>query len=164
MIYRKTMLLAVGALLLASLPAADAQSSANYRIARSVLSSGGGRSTSTGYDLSGTLGQPSPVDVSESGSYSLGSGFWGATVRLFSVAIESISYGVSEGVRITWFSIADATYTIHFTDSLVAAWTELSTLTGSGGIMQWLDDGSETGTSPTASGILSRFYRLSAEP
>jgi hypothetical protein len=143
---------------------AEGQNSAGYEFTRSVMSGGGTTSTSVSYFLTGTLGQPSPVNVSESENYNLGSGFWGATVKLFTVAIESISYSMAEGVRITWHSIANATYAIYFTDSLTAAWKKaLSTLTGTGGLMEWLDDGTETGTPPTASSILRRFYRLSGE-
>jgi hypothetical protein len=43
----------------------------------------------------------------------------------------------------------------------MAAWNALSTLTGTGSLMEWLDDGSKTGTPPTGTGILKRFYRLS---
>jgi len=145
---------------------AFAQSSASYEITKSVMSGGGGRSTSASYEMTGTLGQPSPVDVSDSTSYSLGSGFWGATVRVFTVAIESISYSILEGARITWQSIAGATYTIEYADalSLSTIWKALSPLTGTGGLMQWLDDGSETGTTPTAAGVLRRFYRLGGQP
>ncbi|NQT84950.1 hypothetical protein HQ563_18190, partial [bacterium] len=67
--------------------------------------------------------------------------------------------------RITWHSIAEATYTIEFTDKRTAGWTAIATpLTGTGGLMEWLDDGTETGTSPTASGVLKRFYRLGGQP
>lgn len=78
--------------------------------------------------------------------------------------IESISYSAAEGVRITWHSIADAIYIVHFTDSLTATWNALSTFTGTGGPMEWVDRGAETGTPPTAPGILKRFYRLSGQP
>ena len=78
--------------------------------------------------------------------------------------IESISYSAAEGVRITWHSIPDARYTIHFTDSLTGAWNALLTLAGSGDLMEWLDDGSQTGMHPAAAGILKRFYRLSGQP
>jgi hypothetical protein len=47
---------------------------------------------------------------------------------------------------------------------LRAPWTELSTLTGTGSLMEWLDDGTETGTPPTAGSVLQRFYRLSGQP
>ncbi len=149
---------------LAAMRHAAGQNSASYEITRSVMSGGGTTSTSASYSVTGTFGQPSPVEVSESPSFSVGSGFWGATVRLFTVAIETISYSIAEGVRITWQSIADATYTIYYTDalSLSTVWNDLSPLTGAGGLMEWLDDGSETGTHP--SGLLKRFYRLRGQP
>jgi len=164
MISRNLICLTLGLTLSLWLTDAHSQSSASYEITKSVMSTGGGRSTSASYSLTGTCGQPSPVHVSESESYNLGSGFWGATVKLFTVAIQSITYNIAEGARIAWHSIADATYTIEFTDSLRAAWPELSTLAGTGGLMEWLDDGTETGISPTASGVLKRFYRLRGEP
>ncbi|NQT83836.1 hypothetical protein HQ563_12475 [bacterium] len=143
---------------------AVAQSSASYELTRSVMSGGGASSTSASYSVTGTFAQPSPVEVSESPSFSVGSGFWGATVKLFSVAIQSISYTISEGARVTWHSLAGASYTVYFTNDLMAAWTALSTYTGTGSLMEWLDDGSETGTPPTAAGILKRFYRLRGQP
>ncbi|NQT84939.1 hypothetical protein HQ563_18135 [bacterium] len=163
-ILRSSPILAAAALLLAWGCKASAQTSASYQITRSVISNGGGRCASASYDLTGTLGQPSPTEASESESYNLGSGFWGGMVRLFSVAIESISYSLAEGVRITWQSIADVTYTIYYTDALNLStiWNDLSPVTGTGGLMEWLDDGSETGTHP--SDLLKRFYRLGGEP
>ena len=140
------------------------QTSASYELTKSVMSGGGTTSTSASYSLTGTFAQPSPVDVSESPSFSLGSGFWGATVQLFTVAIENISYNVAEGARITWHTVAGASYTIQFTDDLMTVWTALSTFTGTGSLMEWLDDGTETGTPPTAAGILKRFYRLRGQP
>jgi hypothetical protein len=83
---------------------------------------------------------------------------------MFAVAIESISCGIAEGVRLTWHGIADQTYVVYFTDSLTTAWNAASTLAGTGGLVEWLDDGTATGTSPMASGVLNRFYRLSGQP
>ena len=156
--------LAVATALLGCTGYAAAQSSANYDITRSVVSGGGTTSTSASYELTGTLGQPSPVEVSDSTTYNLGSGFWGATVRLFSVAIESISYSIAEGVRVAWQSIAGASYTVYFTDNLMDVWTALLSFTGTGSLMQWLDDGGETGSPPTAASVLKRFYRLLGQP
>jgi hypothetical protein len=149
---------------LAAIGNVEAQSSASYELTRSVMSGGGTISTSASYDLTGTFGQPSPVDVSDSTTYNLGSGFWGATVRMFTVAIESISHSIAEGVRLTWHSIAGASYTVYFADDLMDVWNGLSTFTGTGSLMEWLDDGGETGTPPTAANILRRFYRLSGQP
>ena len=140
------------------------QSSASYEITKSVMSGGGTTSSSASYELTGTFGQPSPVEVSDSASYSLGSGFWGATVKLFTVAIESVTYTIAEGVWVAWHSVAGASYTIYFTHDLMTAWTALSTFTGTGSLMEWLDDGAETGTPPTAASILRRFYRLGGQP
>jgi len=118
------------------------------------------------YDLTGTLGQPSPVGVSKSASYILASGFWGGTGRMLTVAIEGISYGVAEGVRITWQSVAGATYTIYYTDalSLSTVWNSATTTTGTGGLMQWLDNGAKTGTHPGHPSVEKRFYRLRGQP
>ena len=82
----------------------------------------------------------------------------------FSAAIETISYGSAKGVQITWRSISGIDYTVYFTDSLRPAWEVLSTISGSGKLIEWLDDGTETGTSPTSAGVLKRFYRLSRQP
>ena len=161
---RNMLLTAVLVVCLVTMANAAGQSSASYEITKSVMSGGGTTSTSASYELTGTLGQPSPVEVSESPSYNLGSGFWGATVKLFTVAIESISYGIAEGVWVAWQSIAGASYTLYFTDDLMTAWTALSTFTGTGSLMEWLDDGSETGTAPTAASVLKRFYRLRGQP
>jgi len=162
---RNLTVLAAAAALLGCTGYAAAQSSASYQISKSVMSGGGGRSSSASYEMTGTLGQPSPVDVSDSTSYSLGSGFWGGMVRTFTVAIESISYSIAEGVRIAWQSVAGATYTIEYADglSLSTIWKTLSALAGTGGLMQWLDDGTQTGTPPTAASVLKRFYRLSGQ-
>jgi hypothetical protein len=163
-VLRTVIVLAVVTGLLGFTGYAAAQSSASYELTRSVMSGGGTTSTSASYELTGTLGQPSPVDVSDSTSYNLGSGFWGATVRLFSVAIESISYSIAEGARITWESFAGANYTIQFTENLTAAWQSLSQLVGTGGLMEWLDDGTETGSHPGLASVLKRFYRLVGQP
>ena len=71
------------AMLLALVPvtvSAD-MSSANYRITTTVMSSGGGTMASANYQLTGTLGQPSPlVDdplfPPSSLSYEMLTGFW----------------------------------------------------------------------------------------
>jgi len=163
-LFRSLAVVASATLVLGWTGYAAPQSSASYEIIRSVMSGGGIRSTSASYELTGTFGQPSPVDVSDSTSYNLGSGFWGATVRLFTVAVESISYTIAEGARITWQSFAGASYTVYFTDDLMDVWTALSSFAGTGSLMEWLDDGGETGTPPTAASVLRRFYRLSRQP
>jgi hypothetical protein len=166
-ILRSIPALAVAALVLAWVGNAHGQSSANHQITRSVMSGGGGRSSSASYSLTGTFGQPSPVEASESGSYNLGSGFWGATVRLFTVAIEDISYSIAEGVRISWRSVMDATYTVEYADALSFStlWNAVSQqVVGTGSLMEWFDDGTETGSHPGEEGVLKRFYRLMGQP
>jgi hypothetical protein len=154
----------VGAIVLTWTSNASAQSSPSYEITRFVISGGGTTSTSASYSLTGTFGQPSPVEVSDSASFNLGSGFWGATVKIFTAAIESISYSIAEGVWVAWQSMAGASYTICFTNDLMDVWTALSSFTGTGSLIEWLDDGSETSTPPIAAGVLKRFYRLRGEP
>lgn len=52
-------------------------SSANYRLARSVMSMGGGTKTSSSYVLRGTSGQPFATGLRTSSNYRLNSGYWG---------------------------------------------------------------------------------------
>jgi hypothetical protein len=159
-ITRNVFVTVILALCLAAAGSALAQSSASYEITKSAMSGGGTTSTSASYELTGTLGQPSPVDVSDSASYSLGSGFWGATVRMFTVAIESISFSIAEGVSVAWQSIAGVSYTVYFTDDLMDVWLALSSFTGTGSLMEWLDDGGETGSNPNDTRIGKRYYRI----
>jgi len=151
---------AMATLLLGWLSEAEGQP---YEIPRYVIAGGGGHSASGSYALHGTIGQPW-VDFSASAGYGVGSGFWGGFAGLFTVAIESISYSVAQGVRITWQSVAGATYTVYYTESLPAVWQALQTLAGTGGLMDWFDNGSLTGKHPGSPGVLRRFYRLRGEP
>jgi hypothetical protein len=64
-----------GGLPLFSNPASCEMTSANYRIIVSVISSGGGASVSSSYNLFSTLGQPSPTGLSNSTHYSNYGGF-----------------------------------------------------------------------------------------
>jgi hypothetical protein len=79
---RMIFLLAVlGALILAG--GVLAQSSASFRLERTVIAGGGGRSTSASYQLEGTLGQSiASPPASFSGSYGLWSGFWPGLYRI----------------------------------------------------------------------------------
>ena len=63
-------------------------------------------------------------------------------------------------------SVAVATYILYYTDALSvsAVWNTLSTLTGAGGVVEWLDDATETGAPSAASGTLKRFCRLTGQP
>jgi hypothetical protein len=87
-------------------------------------------------------------------------------VRFFAVSLQSISCTITGEVQITWQSIADVKYTVFYTEVLapLTTWTQLSTSTGTGNLMEWLDDGTETGTSPMDSAVLRRFYALRGEP
>ena len=63
----------------AALPASAAwYTSDHYAIERDVLAGGGNRMESSSYVLESTLGQPSPVGVSESEAHTLEHGFWHA--------------------------------------------------------------------------------------
>ncbi len=55
---------------------AVARESANYRIPADVLSGGGGSGSSSGYILSGTVGQPTPIGTSASNGSALKAGYW----------------------------------------------------------------------------------------
>jgi hypothetical protein len=82
------------------------------------------------------------------------------------LVVQNILDSDDEGVRITWQSSDERSYTLYYTDALSSftGWNPLSTFTGTGSLMEWLDDGSETGTPPTAASVLKRFYRLREEP
>jgi len=51
-------------------------SSTNYVLEQSVMGSAGGPASSASYSLDSTLGQPTPIGVSTSASYTLEAGFW----------------------------------------------------------------------------------------
>lgn len=156
MIGRRIIVLPVVVPLVGWLAATAGQS---YKLQRYVTPGGGGRANSTSFKLMCTMGQPSPVGASQSGSYKLKAGFlWGAAAK---VAIKSLSYDPLKGVTITWESVAGAKYAVQYTDDLTAAWTTLVTLTGTGTLMEWLDDGTLTALHP--SNVPKRFYRLRIE-
>lgn len=77
---RKTkLLLTVQIVLFCFLVSATAQaqmSSSSYRISTTVLSGGGGNMASASYQMSSTLGQPSPPGYAVDSVYQLNSGFW----------------------------------------------------------------------------------------
>ena len=76
------------------------QASTNYRIVRDVMGSGGGSSSSTGYSLQATLGQPSAIGISSSATYSNHAGFWHYMIALGdlngdgTVGLEDVIYGL----------------------------------------------------------------------
>lgn len=56
--------------------------SANFTLEQTVISSGGCPSLSASYRSEGTIGQPSPLGVSSSSSFTMISGFWSQLARL----------------------------------------------------------------------------------
>ena len=74
--HRRLMLaLLVAAILGAS--AALAQTGGGYDLTWSTIDGGGGSSAGSGYQLTGTLGQPDAGAMLSGGAYSLSGGFWG---------------------------------------------------------------------------------------
>ena len=73
-------------LLLSGISIAAGQSSTNYTIETDVVSGGGGTSVSTNYMSEHTVGQPTPIETSGTGSssanYTNYPGFWHATLGL----------------------------------------------------------------------------------
>ncbi len=55
---------------------ADEMSSAGYTIKTDVFSNGGSRLLSSNYQMASTIGQPSPIGISRSTSYTNQAGFW----------------------------------------------------------------------------------------
>jgi len=76
--------------------------------------------------------------------------------------IESITRQ-PKAVRIIWHSIADVKYTVNFSNDPKDRGKPISTVDGTGGLVEWTDDGSETGTDPDDPRVLRRFYRLSTD-
>jgi hypothetical protein len=86
-------------------------------------------------------------------------------VRFFTVPPLDISRTLAGETRISWNSLADVTYTVCAHDGTSGPYTELpAVFTGSGGLMEWIDDGSLTGAPPTSPSVTARFYRLRADP
>ena len=54
-----------------------AQTGGGYDLTWSTIDGGGGSSAGSGYQLSGTLGQPDAGATLSGGGYSLSGGFWG---------------------------------------------------------------------------------------
>ncbi len=80
--------------LLALVGSAFAGASDDYTIPWSVIGGGGGRSTSSGYVLEGTVGQ-AVVGLSEDGSYQLGGGFWYGIYRVYRIYLPFIAKMIS---------------------------------------------------------------------
>lgn len=110
----KTALAVLGTLLL-FYGAAHEALSATYRIDQNVILGGGGRSTSVGYQLSATVGQPA-IGYASSPSYSIQSGFWTLAAIGLNGAEEGSGAGqalVSSGINVTVIPSATVTTTFN---------------------------------------------------
>jgi hypothetical protein len=74
--------------------------------------------------------------------------------------IESITR-YEKAVRIVWHSDPDVKYTVNFSDDPKDPGKPVATFVGNGGLLEWLDDGSQTGASPLDPRVERRFYRIS---
>jgi hypothetical protein len=74
--------------------------------------------------------------------------------------IESIGR-LQKAVRIVWHSDPDVKYTVNFSNDPKDPGKAVATVVGTGGLLEWRDDGSETGASPEDPRIRKRFYRIS---
>jgi hypothetical protein len=76
--------------------------------------------------------------------------------------IESIRR-VEKAVRIAWYSEPDVKYTVNFSEDPNDRGKPVSTVVGNGGLVEWFDDGSETGSNPDDPRVLQRYYRISRD-
>ena len=74
--------------------------------------------------------------------------------------IESVTRS-EKAVRIVWHSDPDVRYTVNFSDDPKDPGKPVATFVGNGGLLEWLDDGSQTGASPEDPRIRRRYYRVS---
>jgi hypothetical protein len=74
--------------------------------------------------------------------------------------IESITRS-EKAVRIVWHSDPDVRYMVNFSDDPKDPGKSVATFVGNGGLLEWLDDGSQTGSSPLDPRVERRFYRIS---
>jgi hypothetical protein len=64
----------------------SAQSGGGYDLTWNTIDNGGGKSNSSAYTLSGTIGQ-ADADVVTGGAYTLGGGFWGGSTKSVQVSV-----------------------------------------------------------------------------
>ena len=93
MIKYKKWIICVLILLLGSVGKCYAQSSANYRIKRYVLATGGKTSQSSNHQVIDVVGQPSPVSESNSTNYFVAAGFLGGG-KITHVDVDKIDAAV----------------------------------------------------------------------
>ena len=72
--------------------------------------------------------------------------------------IESITR--PKAVRIRWYTEPDVKYTITFSDNPHDIGKPVATVGGTGGLVEWFDDGTETGSHPTDPRVRNRYYRI----
>jgi hypothetical protein len=68
--------LLIAAIAFAMIATVHAQWSGGYDLAWSTIDGGGGSSSSNGYALAGTIGQPDAIEAIGGGGYTLAGGFW----------------------------------------------------------------------------------------
>ncbi len=95
------------------------------------------------------------------GTISIGGGGGGGPAPVApKVTITRLGNG---NIQLSFLSQLDVTYRIHWDSDLTPPRTAISpTLTGTGGVLNWTDDGSQTGTHPAS--VPRRFYMISAQP
>ncbi len=75
--------------------------------------------------------------------------------------IESITR--PKAVRIRWYSEPDVKYTVNFSDHPKDRGKPVAIVGGTGGLVEWFDDGSETGSDPNDPRVRQRYYRISRD-
>lgn len=75
-------------------------SSTNYRVARSVMGTGGGDKASSSYRLLGTSGQPYQTGVMQSGNYRIVSGYWAGAMTNSSPTATATSAATSTATTV----------------------------------------------------------------
>jgi len=76
--------------------------------------------------------------------------------------IESMTR-LQKVVRIVWHSEPDVKYTVSFSEHPSDTGKAVSTVGGTGGLVEWIDDGTETGVNPDDPRVLRRYYRISRD-
>ena len=115
-----------------------AQSSANYKIKKSVADQGGAPSQSTNFKLTDAVGQPSPLGVATSANYKIASGFFagGGTplTPVLSVSPTTLDFGASNTtMQFQITNTGDGTLTWTVTENPDKAWiTDITPSSGDG--------------------------------
>jgi len=133
-----------------SFATAEAQNSSRFSITRSVIAGGGATfSTSSRFQLAGTVGQPVPP-VPQSSRFSIQSGFWTWQAPAVFAAMK-----VGTNFVLSFETQPGKTYTLEYTDSLNAPnWQSLPSVAGNGSIRTVTTPAGDSG---------ERFYRVREE-